>query len=100
MSVNIWSIVSGILTSATENRGKRRPRRNLVKDEEVTLMSLEVRLDRIQNEARKALGDVRKALEFHRKERQTTLYKHGVPRPKGAALKLYKGPGPKQEAGE
>jgi len=54
-----------------------------MKDLEIQLMKVETRLDRIQNEVRKALGDVRKAMEYQNTRRQKTLYHYGVPR-KGA----------------
>ena len=45
---------------------------------EIKLMELEVRLDRLQNEARKALGIVRVLLEYHSPHRQKTLRSYGV----------------------
>ena len=45
---------------------------------EIELMELETRLDRLQNEARKALGVVRRILEYHKVARQKTLRSYGV----------------------
>ena len=52
-------------------------RRNL----EIELMKLETRLDRIQNEARKALGECRRLLDYSNPNRQKTLKSYGVKRP-------------------
>jgi len=43
------------------------------KNFEIRLMALETRLDRINNESRIALGEVRKILEYHKPNRQKTL---------------------------
>jgi len=43
------------------------------KNIEIELMKIETRLDRIQNEARKALGETRRILEYNKRERQKTL---------------------------
>ena len=48
-----------------------------MKDVERKLMTIEARLDRIQNEVRKALGEVREALEYHNPHRQKTLRHYG-----------------------
>jgi hypothetical protein len=48
------------------------------KNPEIELMKIETRLDRIQNEARKALGECRKVLEYYKGARQKTLKCYGV----------------------
>lgn len=47
-------------------------------DPEIYLMKVEARLDRIQNEARKALGEARSALEYYKPNRQKTLVQHTI----------------------
>jgi len=40
---------------------------------EIQLMKIETQLDRIQRDARVALGEVRKILEYHKHHRQKTI---------------------------
>lgn len=44
-----------------------------MKVSEARLMEIETRLDRIQNESRKALGEVRRIMGYHRPSRQKTI---------------------------
>ena len=54
-------------------KGKRNKKMRSI---EIDLMKVEARLDRIQNEARKALGELRKAMDYSNPQRQQTLKRH------------------------